>query len=84
MTAGNPYTFSITMRNSGTTTWSGSSFVLFSTNTPANLWFATQQSLGASETVAPGATRVFNLAVRAPATPGTYSSSWRMRQLGGS
>src|SRR5581483_9063723 len=83
VTAGSNQTFVITMQNTGTATWSGSNFALASTSSPATLWTLTQSALGASETVAPNATRTFNLFVKAPATAGTYVSSWRMRQSGG-
>ncbi|MCC7384153.1 MAG: hypothetical protein IT384_20080 [Deltaproteobacteria bacterium] len=76
-------TFRITMQNTGTNAWVGSSFRLFSQNSPSNLWGLVESPLGASETVAPGATREFVLLVRAPATPGLYASAWRMRQNGG-
>jgi cysteine-rich repeat protein len=81
MTAGKAYTFAITMQNTGTTSWSGTDFALYSTNTPANVWGVVQQNLGASETIAAGESRLFNLAVVAPSTPGTYASSWRMRRF---
>lgn len=83
MTAGEPYQFVITVENAGTQTWSGSNFTLYSTNSPTSLWGTTSNALGAAESVASGAQRVFTINVTAPAAPGTYASSWRMRQLSG-
>lgn len=83
ITAGTTANFSITMQNSGITAWTGSSFQLYSANTPVNLWTTLATPLGAAETVAAGASRVFNFSVQAPSTAGIYSSSWRLRQSPG-
>jgi cysteine-rich repeat protein len=83
ITAGEAATFAIRMQNSGTAAWTGSNFTLYSQNSPATLWSLTNSPLGAAETVAPGATRDFNLSVLAPTSPGLYDSKWRMRQLAG-
>jgi cysteine-rich repeat protein len=83
MTVGSTQTFSVTMQNSGSSDWSGSAFQLYSTSTPAALWTTVQSPLGAAETVAAGASKTFSFSVKAPAAPGTYTSSWRMRQAPG-
>ncbi|MCB9655200.1 MAG: FG-GAP repeat protein [Deltaproteobacteria bacterium] len=80
ITAGAPATFSVTMRNTGSSAWSGSNFSLRSTNSPFNVWGRNTISLGVAETVAQTATRVFTFTVNAPAIPGTYASAWRMFQ----
>jgi len=83
MTAGEPSTFSITMQNTGSSTWVGPSGTgIYSTNTPAGLWTVTSQFLASGETVAPMGTRTFVLSVTAPAAAGTYASRWRMFQNG--
>jgi cysteine-rich repeat protein len=84
VTAGKPTTFTVAMRNNGAVAWTGSSYTLFSTNSPTSLWGLTASApLGAAETIASGAQRTFVLNVVPPATPGTYVSSWRLRQLNG-
>jgi cysteine-rich repeat protein len=83
MTAGRPSTFTIRMGNTGSTAWVGSNFALYTVNSPASLWGTVSAPLGAAETVAANAQRDFVLNVTAPATPGTYDSHWRMRQLNG-
>jgi cysteine-rich repeat protein len=83
ITAGKNAIFDITMQNTGSGSWTGTPFALVSTNTPSALWTLTTSPLGAAETVAAGASRQFLLNVKAPATPGTYSSSWRMRYAPG-
>lgn len=79
VTAGRLAPFTIEMQNTGTGAWSGSGFSLRSTNSPSNLWTTADVPLGAAETIAAGASKVFTFNVVAPATPGTYSSRWRMR-----
>jgi cysteine-rich repeat protein len=80
ITTGNTATFSITTRNTGAETWTGSQFMIYSRNTPFNLWGPFARQLGASESVAPGAERTFTFTVTAPTTPGTYESRWQMHQ----
>ena len=82
MTAGEPAIFTITMQNTGSAAWTGSTFGIYSRNSPLSLWGVNQQFLGSAESVAAGATRTFTLSVTAPATPGTYSSSWQMIENG--
>jgi cysteine-rich repeat protein len=83
MTAGGSYNFQITMQNTGGQAWTGTPFKLYSQNAPGGLWGNLQSVLGASETISPGASRVFNIPILAPATPGTYTSAWRMFQSPG-
>lgn len=78
ITAGRSAAVAISMQNSGTAAWSGSGFVLKSTSSPAALFGTTALPLGSAETVAPGASRPFNFSITAPATPGSYVTSWRM------
>ena len=77
LAAGEAATATVTVRNVGTRTWPSSGFGLSSQDSPANLWNQTFSPL--STTVAPGATATFNLAIRAPATAGTYSLRRQMR-----
>lgn len=81
ITVGMPYTFSITMQNSGSTNWVGPDVLLYTANSPASLWGYTVSSLGSGETIIPGQNRTFNLPITAPATPGFYNSVWQMREL---
>jgi cysteine-rich repeat protein len=80
ITAGSTVTFQVVMTNSGSGAWSGSDFRLASVNSPTSLWNLTSSLLGAAETVAAGASRTFDLSVRAPSVAGTYASNWRMSQ----
>jgi hypothetical protein len=79
MNAGQAYTVSVTMRNSGTTTWTAGAYKLGSQNPAGNLtWGVNQLSLPVS--VSPGSNATFTFNVTAPSTAGTYSFQWRMLQ----
>ncbi|HEX8089679.1 MAG TPA: NBR1-Ig-like domain-containing protein [Blastocatellia bacterium] len=79
MSAGQAYTVSVTMRNSGSTTWGAGAYKLTSQNPAGNLtWGVSQMSLPAS--VAPGSDATFTFNVTAPSTAGTYGFQWRMFQ----
>lgn len=83
LTAGKAATFIVRMTNTGSSAWTGSTFGLYSTNSPTSLWASNGISLGSAESVAASSSHDFVLNVIAPATPGTYDSRWRMRQVGG-
>ncbi|MFL6214131.1 MAG: putative Ig domain-containing protein [Blastocatellia bacterium] len=71
---------SITMRNSGTTTWTPGTYFLMSQNPAANTTWGLS-SVGLSSSVAPGGSATFNLTITAPATAGTYNFQWQMLQF---
>lgn len=82
MTTGQVSTVSVTMRNTGTTTWTaGTSYRLGSQNPQDNTtWGVGRADLGTS--VAPGQQYTFTFNVTAPATAGTYNFQWRMLREG--
>jgi uncharacterized membrane protein len=81
MTAGQSQAVSVTMRNTGTTTWAAGSYKLGSQNPQDTMaWGLNRVTLGSS--VAPGAQATFNFNITAPATAGTYNFQWRMLQDG--
>lgn len=75
------YDVSVTMRNTGTTTWApGSSYKLGSLNWQDNLiWGLNRVAVGTS--VAPGQEYTFTFRVTAP-VPDDYDMQWRMVQEG--
>lgn len=77
MTPGQNFTVSVTMQNTGTSTWD-SGFILESQNTPSNLWTTLNRPV--TGTVNPNGTFTFSLPIIAPATPGAYAHVWRMRK----
>ena len=80
--AGQATTVSVTMRNSGSTTWFAGSYFLGSQNPQDNTtWGLNRVSLVSN--VAPGASVTFTFSITAPAVAGTYNFQWRMLQSGG-
>ena len=82
MTTGQTSTVTVTMRNSGTTTWTTSGNYRLASQNPADntTWAINRVALPAA--VAPGASVTFSFAAKAPATAGNYSFQWRMIQDG--
>ena len=79
MTAGAKYKASITMTNSGKTTWTPGKYRLVSLDAKsmvAPVWGISSVDL--TEDIAPGATKVFIFSVTAPILEGTYLFQWRM------
>jgi hypothetical protein len=82
MTAGEFSTVSITMKNTGNTTWTaGTNYRLGSQNPQDNMtWGLNRVAL--PNDVPPGATVTFTFDVFAPAKSGTFNLQWRMVQDG--
>jgi hypothetical protein len=83
MIPGQTSTVSVTMQNTGTTTWMASSDLGYKLGTQSpqdnTLWAGTTRIyLSPGEAVIPGQSRSFTFPITAPATPGTYSFQWRM------
>jgi uncharacterized membrane protein len=77
MLAGSSHSVSVTMNNTGTTTWAAGTYYLGSQN-PAgnNIWGLNRVNLASP--VAPGGKGTFTFNVTAPATPGAYNFQWKM------
>jgi len=82
MVAGQSYSVSVTMKNTGVTNWtSGNGFYLRSQNPTDNTtWGRKAVNLSSSETIMPGQTKKFSFTVYAPMNAGTYNFQWRMAQ----
>jgi RHS repeat-associated protein len=84
ITAGSRVTATVTMQNTGTTTWSGAvtnPYMLGSQNPTDNqTWGLGRVELAGP--VPPGANAPFTFTITAPSTPGTYSFSWAMLREG--
>jgi RHS repeat-associated protein len=81
MRAGQPYTITVQMLNSGTTTWtpSGANPVRLGTQNPQDNrnWNVTSRAY-LSGSVATGQTATFTIPVSAPSTAGSYNMQWKM------
>lgn len=81
MYAGESYNVSVTMRNTGNTTWpAGSVFKLGSQNPQDNMYWGLNR-VPLTQPVAPGGQVTFNFTVSAPGT-GKWNFQWRMVQEG--
>ncbi len=82
MTAGQAYSVSVTMGNTGTTTWNANSTYKLGSQNPQDnaTWGLNRVTLSSS--VLPNANATFTFSVTAPATAGSYNFQWRMLQEG--
>jgi RHS repeat-associated protein len=80
MNAGLKYTVSVTMKNTGTKTWTVADLHRLGPQNPQdnNTWGVTRVSV--PTTVAPHSSAVFTFVVTAPSAPGAYNFQWRMLQ----
>jgi RHS repeat-associated protein len=79
LTQGQNATISVTMQNTGTTTWpAGSNYKLGSKNPDENLIWGVQR-VDLANDVAPGQQYTFTFPITAPAV-GTYTMQWQMMQ----
>src|SRR6185295_16046578 len=72
MTAGQTYTVSVSMKNTGTNPWSEATLHRLGSENPRDnsTWGMGRVLLASGETIAPGATKTFTWTVSAPSTPG--------------
>lgn len=80
--AGQPFTVSITMKNTGTHAWTAAqNFRLGSQATQDNMtWGVNRAFLSATDVIHQGQTKTFTFTVTAPYTPGFYAFKWGMLQ----
>jgi hypothetical protein len=80
MSVGETYLVSVTMKNTGATTWtSAAGDELVSQNPPNNAtWGQERVFLEPADSIAPDQQKTFTWIVTAPATPGTYDFQWQM------
>ncbi|WP_342375403.1 S8 family serine peptidase [Myxococcus stipitatus] len=80
---GRPFEVSVTMRNTGTETWTPASYARLGSHNPENntTWGVNAILLPNGASVPRGQEYTFTATVTAPSTPGVYSFRWRMRSL---
>jgi hypothetical protein len=80
MTAGQTYTATVTMKNTGTRTWnSAGNYRLVSQNPMNNnIWGLNAVGISSAYPVNAGESRTFSFTIFAPTTAGTYNFQWRM------
>jgi len=79
MTPGQSYAVSVTMQNTGGTTWTSATNYKLGSINPFNntTWGPNRVLLPNANPVAPGQSVTFSFNVTAPATPGTYNFQWQ-------
>jgi len=84
MVAGQSYGVTVTMKNTGTTTWDAPDiFRLGSQNPQDNMtWGMNRVAMPAGSSIAPGQQVTYSWSVTAPATPTTYNFQWQMKKSG--
>lgn len=80
MYTGQTYPVTITLRNTGTTTWATANYRLGSQNPQNNTTWDADGRIALPSSVAPNATVTFSFNVVAPPTGGSYNFQWRMLQ----
>jgi RHS repeat-associated protein len=80
MTAGQSYSVSITMKNTGSNTWTTASHYNLGSQNPQDNTTWGGSRFGVPSSVAPGTEVNFNGTLTAPSTPGTYNLQARMVQ----
>jgi len=80
MVTGRSYAVSVTMLNTGDSSWSGASgYVLGTADVGSDqIWGLTMTPLRFDDIVEPGLRRTFVFTIRAPSTPGTHEFKWQM------
>ncbi len=84
LTPGQTATVSVTMKNTGTTTWTKTNLTkLGSFNPQDNIVLCQNRiELNTDESIAPNQTKTFTFVIVAPATAGTFNFQWKMVQDG--
>ena len=84
MGPGGTYAVSVTMKNTGTVTWTAASNYKLSSQNPQNntTWGMSQIPLANGDSVGPGQMKTFSFNVTAPTAAGAHDFQWRMMQDG--
>ncbi|MDO8051427.1 NBR1-Ig-like domain-containing protein [Janthinobacterium sp. SUN211] len=80
MVAGRTYNVSVTMQNTGTTTWVADPSRPYRLGAQGNAALFGVTRVEVPGTVAPGNSGVFNFTLTAPSSPGSYAVQWKMFQ----
>ncbi len=84
MITGQTYQVSITLKNTGTTTWTKiNKYRLGSQNARDNLtWGISRVDLSDADSISSNQQKTFNFTIKAPSAPGNYNFQWRMLKEG--
>ena len=87
MTSGQAMQVSVTMKNLGRYNWEWGTYYKYglvpdSSNSQNSLWSVTQAQIPTGVKIPPGSQYTFSFNIKAPTTPGTYSSRFKMNRNG--
>lgn len=82
MTVGQSTSVSVTVQNTGDTTWTKAAGYKLGGVGDSDPFAAARQELGDSDSIAPGQQKTFTFTFTAPSTPGTYTTDWQMLREG--
>jgi uncharacterized protein DUF11/IPT/TIG domain-containing protein len=80
MQGGTSYSVSVTMKNTGNTTWTNPGGYGLGSQTTGDPWGTTRVYLGGQESIAPQQQKTFTFNVIAPTNGSVYGFQWRMVQ----
>jgi hypothetical protein len=75
---GETRTVTIAVRNTGSASWTASAYALGAVSATDPLSAVARVALAPTETIATGATKSFNLDLKAPSVAGSYTTGWQM------
>jgi hypothetical protein len=78
MEAGKSYQVSVTVRNTGTNTWTRTGQYKLGDPSSVHPFGTSRVSLDGSDSITTGQTKTFTFNMTAPSTQGTYVARWRM------
>lgn len=80
MNVGATASVSITMRNTGSTTWTPATKFYLGSQSPENNYTWGMNRVAVPKSVAPGQEVTFNFSIKAPSAAGSYNFQWKMLQ----
>src|SRR3989338_5818639 len=80
MTAGETRSVTVPMINKGTNTWNAANSYRLGSTTPDNnwVWGLARVAMASGANIVTNQQYSFTFSIKAPTTPGTYTSNWRM------
>jgi hypothetical protein len=78
MIPGHTYSVSVTMKNTGTTTWTKAEGYKLGAVGDSDPFAGGRHDLSDSDAIAPGQSRTFSFTMTAPVLESTYTTDWRM------
>ncbi|HEX3028929.1 MAG TPA: leucine-rich repeat protein [Clostridia bacterium] len=82
MTAGQSYTVSVTLKNIGSNTWTAAANYRLGAVGNSDPFATPRQTITTGEAIGVNQEKTFTFTMKAPSTPGTYTTDWQMLKEG--